>query len=213
MTGTPTITTPSPLPDAQIDTEYDPVDLATSGGYAPFVWQTHALETSILATTELAEGTFRDWRADEHVWQVQLPFAFPYAGSTWTQVWVSSNGFLHFSSDPPDSDHANATVALGLHLRIAPLWDDWNPESREIWYTMLDKDGNTLIEETCVRCVGGEAAKPAIVVDSDDKVHIIFMDQRWDYGDSQEVTYTKLDPGLDDQDGSAADPATIPMPG
>lgn len=88
--------------------------------------------------------------------------------------------------------------------------DDYNTSSREIWYTMLDSNGNTLIDDTRLTDDDGyESTRPGIVIDSSNKVHITFRDQRWDSGSYQEVTYTKLDPSLDDQNGDAADAATI----
>ena len=71
---------------------------------------------------------------------------------------------------------------------------------------MLDNNGNTLIDDTRITDDDDEdSTRPAIVVDSDDKVHIVWRDQRYDDGDDQELTYTKLDPSLDDRDGDAAD--------
>ncbi|HUT71705.1 MAG TPA: hypothetical protein VMW89_13610 [Desulfatiglandales bacterium] len=88
--------------------------------------------------------------------------------------------------------------------------DDYDTSSREIWYTMLDNNGNTLIDDTRLTDDDGyDSTRPGIVIDSSNKVHITFRDQRWDSGSYQEVTYTKLDPSLDDQNGGAADAATI----
>jgi hypothetical protein len=88
--------------------------------------------------------------------------------------------------------------------------DDYNTDSREIWYTMLDNNGNTLIDDTRLTDDDGDdSTRPGIVIDSSNRVHITFRDQRWDAESSQEVTYTKLDPFLDDQNGDDADPATI----
>ncbi len=71
---------------------------------------------------------------------------------------------------------------------------------------MLDKDGNTLIEDTRITDDDDyDSTRPQIVIDSTNKVHIIWRDQRT-YHD---IYYTKLDPYLDDMDGSTADPATI----
>ncbi|MFC1888905.1 hypothetical protein ACFL4G_04025 [Thermodesulfobacteriota bacterium] len=88
--------------------------------------------------------------------------------------------------------------------------DEYNTSEREIWYTMLDNDGNTLIEDTMLTVDDGyDSTRPAIVIGSDAQVHILWRDQQWEVGTSQEVTYMKLDPALDDMDGSSADPETI----
>ncbi|MDB9822915.1 hypothetical protein OAC89_04365 [Deltaproteobacteria bacterium] len=85
-------------------------------------------------------------------------------------------------------------------------------EYREIWYTMLDSSGNTLIQDTLITPDDGyDSTRPQIVIDSTNKVHILWRDKRWDDGGSREVTYTKLDPFLDDRNGDAADPATITL--
>jgi hypothetical protein len=88
--------------------------------------------------------------------------------------------------------------------------DDYNTGSREIWYTMLDSTGSTLIDDTRLTDDDGyDSTRPGIIIDSSNKVHITFRDWQWDLGSSHEVTYTKLDPSLDDRNGDAADAATI----
>jgi len=81
-------------------------------------------------------------------------------------------------------------------------------DSWEIWYTMLDNNGNTLIDDTLITDIfeGWDADFPAIVVDSEDKVHIVWWEWEWEFDD---LFYTKLDPSLDDQDGDAADESVI----
>ena len=88
--------------------------------------------------------------------------------------------------------------------------DDYFTSSLEIWYTMLDSNKNTLIDDTQLTADDGyDSTRPAIVIDSNNKIHITFKDKRWDSGSSQEITYTKLDPYLDDQNGDVADPIAI----
>ena len=61
---------------------------------------------------------------------VNLPFAFPFYGKSFTQVTVSSNGYLVLGNTTATS-YSNAQLSwegtssapAGL---IAPLWDDWN---------------------------------------------------------------------------------------
>ncbi len=84
-------------------------------------------------------------------------------------------------------------------------FDECGTSEREIWYTMLDNSGNTLIDDTRLTVDDDYSDKhPAIVVDSDDMVLIVFSDRA-----THEIQFTKLDPALDDQDGSAADPEQI----
>ncbi len=76
---------------------------------------------------------------------------------------------------------------------------------REIWYSMLDSEGNTLIDDTRLTANDGNPdTHPAVAVDSEGEVLIVFTDRA-----TREIGFLKLDPGLDDQDGSAADPDAI----
>lgn len=108
------------------------------------------------------------------------------------------------SADQPD-------VAVDANGRVHIAYsDEVGTNAREIWYTIHDNDGNTLIENTMLTVDDGyDSARPAVLLDADDHVHILWQDQRWDGGTSQEVSYMKLDPALDDQDGSPADPGMI----
>jgi hypothetical protein len=61
---------------------------------------------------------------------VNLPFAFPFYGKTFTQVTVSSNGYLVLGSttatsisNPQLSWSGSTAAPAGM---IAPMWDDWN---------------------------------------------------------------------------------------
>ncbi len=62
---------------------------------------------------------------------VNLPFSFPFYGKTFTQVTVSSNGYLVLGNTTA-SAHSNqqlsweGTTSAPAGM-IAPMWDDWNP--------------------------------------------------------------------------------------
>jgi len=122
---------------------------------------------------------------------------------------VYPEGLLYTTVEPLDQadrwrtfataaeDH-NSNPQTGLNNGM----DSW-----EIWYTMLDNNGNTLIDDTLITEMDGwEADFPAIVVDSEDKVHIVWWECEFD-----DLFYTKLDPSLDDRDGDAADESVITM--
>ena len=62
---------------------------------------------------------------------VNLPFAFPFYGKSFTQVTVSSNGYLVLGnttatgiSNPQLSWTGTTSAPAGL---LSPMWDDWNP--------------------------------------------------------------------------------------
>lgn len=77
-------------------------------------------------------------------------------------------------------------------------WRSQN-SSWEVFYTMLDSDGNTLIDDTqLTKLDGNDSIRPTLVTDSEGMVHVIWQDHRqgnWD------IFYKKLDPSKDDRDG------------
>ncbi|MBW2175137.1 MAG: hypothetical protein JRF64_11165, partial [Deltaproteobacteria bacterium] len=115
-------------------------------------------------------------------------------------------------TDTQTADHADIAVDSNGNVHIA-YSDDFGTSAREIWYTMLDSSGNTLIEDTRITVDDGNdgdgATRPAIAVDASNNVHIIWRACDWSSGSEKDVAYTKLNPYADDRDGSAADPAAI----
>jgi len=101
-------------------------------------------------------------------------------------VAIDSQGNVHIAFERNDGASGNYGGGVG-----------------EIWYTMLDNAGNTLIDDTLI-CDDGTERKPAIGVDSQDKVHIVWQS---DGGDN--ITYIKIDPYLDDRSGNATTLAAI----
>ncbi len=81
-----------------------------------------ALETTIFAPA--FTGTPQNWRADDSGWELILPFNFAFYGTSYSSVFVSSNGFLQFGNNANISDGGNSTAKLQTTPRIAPLWDD-----------------------------------------------------------------------------------------
>jgi hypothetical protein len=84
---------------------------------------------------------------------------------------------------------------------------------REIYYTMISGDtGDTLIDDTRITADDNHASVRAfLAVDSNGMIHIVWHDKRlYDEGTGEhELFYSKLNPSLDDQDGSPADPTVI----
>ena len=116
---------------------------------------------------------------------------------------------IRVTNSQASADQPDVVVDSDGNIHIV-YSDDFNTGSLEIWYTMLDSNKNILIDDTrLTEDDGHDSTRPAIVIDSNNMVHLIFSDQRWDAGTSQEITYLKLDPSLDDQSGDAADPVVI----
>jgi vibriolysin len=70
----------------------------------------------------VAGGTALGIRADDAGSWYPLPFAFSFYGTTYTSVYVSSNGLLRF--DASDDGYSNGGTYLKTKAAIAPLWDD-----------------------------------------------------------------------------------------
>jgi hypothetical protein len=117
--------TPASLPPAVIGQEYS-VFLEGAGGTAPYTWSFPASNDGYAETepeTPLpGSGTAMGWHADDASYTLVLPWAFNFYGTDYTQVQVSTNGFLDFASF--NSDFSNTTQELIDNIRIAPLWDD-----------------------------------------------------------------------------------------
>jgi len=79
----------------------------------------------------------------------------------------------------------------------------------EIYYKMLAPDGvATLIDSTKISDADAAvSARPSIAVDSGGRVIVVWNDKR--LGSGGEVFFVRVEPGLDNQDGSAADPLVI----
>ena len=71
-------------------------------------------------------GVAQNWRNDNASWQFNLPYSFPFYGTNYSTIWVSSNGFIDLG--PFDfnafGDPNNTQAKLLQFTRIAPLWDD-----------------------------------------------------------------------------------------
>jgi len=88
-------------------------------------------------------------------------------------------------------------------------------DDREIFYTMVTETGgiaSTLIDDTEITVADGVASVRAhLAVDSEGMVHVVWHDKRlYDAATGEhEIFYSKLNPSLDDQNGSSADPLVI----
>jgi len=73
-----------------------------------------------------ATGTARGWRSSGTYWNYNFPtgFSFPFYGTNYTSVSVSTEGFLYFSGPMSASDGVNSTAKLQANRIIAPLWDN-----------------------------------------------------------------------------------------
>ncbi len=180
-----------------------------------FIWDgisDYNVATIPFSWVNLSSGTCTGANRDDSSGTVTFGFNFTFYGTAYDTVYVSSNGYMSFTDTSPTSTSGPAAFPsdyTSAANAIAPLWSDWYPTQRQIFYTMLDPNGSTLIDDTRISSGAAPCTRPAIAVDSDDDVHILWRDQRWDDNGSQEVTYSQLNPSLDDQDGTPANEAAI----
>jgi VCBS repeat-containing protein len=75
-------------------------------------------------SNQFAEGgVAQSWRSTGASWLYTLPFTFSFYGKDYTQVYVSSDGFLHFEG--PDTRYGDNSIdVFKRNTRIAPLWDN-----------------------------------------------------------------------------------------
>jgi hypothetical protein len=95
-------------------------------------------------------------------------------------------------------------IAVGPDGRIHAVWKEEDGSDR-VYYALADADGGVRIAATRV---GGITllSDPRVAVAADGRVHVIWHGRTTG---RLEVYHTLLDPALDDQDGSAADPAVL----
>lgn len=115
------------FPDGAVGQFYGPEPVVADGGEGALVWQIVAdvpYVESDLGTNAFAEvGDAMGWNGDDIFKVYDLPFAFPFYDSLYTQVRVWSNGMVDFSPHTGSSS-SNSTATLIANCRIAPLWDD-----------------------------------------------------------------------------------------
>src|SRR5262249_1309765 len=74
-------------------------------------------------TAALSAGAKAPNFGDDDTRSFGLPFAFPFFGSTYRQIWVNSNGNLTFRSGDTDASGSYGHFYAGLPS-IAPLFTD-----------------------------------------------------------------------------------------
>ncbi len=92
-------------------------------GTTYYQWSTlSGYDFSTQAQTWVSGGTALNIRGDDTGNWYNLPFGFSFYGTTYTRVYVSSNGLMRF--DAADSAYSNSGAGIATKVAIAPLWDD-----------------------------------------------------------------------------------------
>ena len=104
--------------------------------------------------------------ADDTVRAVELPFAFPFAGTNYATAHVAANGFLSFSG--VDAGYQNRHLPhVDAGAMMAVFWDDLNPlQSGSVWVRYFPAGceadcngdfGGAAIVDRCGVCVYGRS--------------------------------------------------------
>ena len=103
---------------------------------------------------------------DDQSFAVQLPFDFPFYGSSQDAVWVSPNGTLWFGDEDPGYGGASLPDPLYSSGIVAVLWTDLNPTPGTSTIRSLHRESSCAIDcagvegglarvDDCGECTGG----------------------------------------------------------
>ena len=134
------INTQSPLPDATVDTAYSTLMDAT-GFHPPYIWTWSAPQyvEQEVANGFTWSGVGQYWQSDNAMWELTIPFSFPFYGQNYSTVYVSSNGYLEFAASMPTSEDISDVTLLAQKKAIAVYWsdlttsDDWGDLDIYVW--------------------------------------------------------------------------------
>ncbi len=129
------------LPDGYAGFAYGPYAVPVDQGQPELTFSVVSdeyIEADLGSSLFQSVGADQNWNADDNSWSYTLPFAFPFYGEEYTQVWVTSNGFLNFNGS--SSDWSNTTSELIGAVRIAPLWDDLRTDTGGDIYIQTGSD-------------------------------------------------------------------------
>lgn len=102
-------------PSASFTETYSDYGVDTDIGYT--------YNQSYLQHQWIGNGIPMNWSDDDNCWGCILPFDFPFYGTNYTTIYVSTNGLITFLY--PDTSYSNSIPELASRLAIAPAWDDW----------------------------------------------------------------------------------------
>ena len=86
------------LPDGKVQAAYT-ATLEATGGTTPYTWTALPAMRTREASTWATYGQGVEatgWRSNDDVWELALPFAFPFYGKTYRTAYVNSNGIVYF---------------------------------------------------------------------------------------------------------------------
>lgn len=162
-----------------------------------------------------------DANDDLHIWEQDGDYT-KRDGTDGSEIVAINTPFNNVTKN----GHGTNPIALDSDGNVHLIFQDCTQGTCPVSYAMLDgSDGSVLIDQTEIatpRSLSGDEAPHGVhynvMVDSKDMVSLVWVDKRntpiWDNycetcASGGTAVYAKLDPSLDDQDGSAADIAAI----
>jgi serine protease len=113
------------LPNGTVSVPYS-TDMEATGFSPPFTWSWEAKNYAEREGSNgfTFDGVAQDWKRDNSVWGLDLPFSFPFFDSTQTKVWVHSNGYLEFSATRPGTVDLPSGEDVTNKAIIGVFWTD-----------------------------------------------------------------------------------------
>lgn len=132
------------MPDARAGEQYE-FAFAAEGGQSPYSWQIESdryFVMSRVSNTFTAEtGTSVGVSGDDVCSAYDLPFSFPFFGTRYDRVWISSNGTIsfdgEFSSYSPSEEQFSALKLIGV------MWRDLQLSSGGVYAYQTSEDSIT----------------------------------------------------------------------
>lgn len=114
------------LPDATVGAPYS-ASIDVGGGQPPYAFvpadaQGYSESTGPSTFTETGEK--QPWQGDEVEWELDLPFAFTFLGTSHTTCRVGDNGYVVFGNNSPNTFWDATADNLSQLVMIAPFWTD-----------------------------------------------------------------------------------------
>ena len=144
--------------------------LSASGGTSPYTWSVASQMMTRRANTwsEVATlGTQQEWYHDDNAWPLELPFAFPFYGETYTWIWISSNGNIFFSNDGTSNprtsmvnEYARDESKFSNAKMLSVCWCDSASSADHPIYTLTESD-RVVVRFDAARDNGGSIIKAA----------------------------------------------------
>ncbi|MDO7876999.1 T9SS type A sorting domain-containing protein [Hymenobacter sp. ASUV-10] len=134
--------------------------------FAPTVFASSAGTFTSLAGNGSSTTATRTGTVDEGAYNsLPLGFSFQYAGSTYTTVSASTNGWLTFGQDITDYAPTNDLAATTGALRplLAPLWDDLSMQGGNVYYQTTGTAPNRVFTVEWTNARWSKAATNSVV--------------------------------------------------